>query len=63
MIFIRAGAVFPIILASSITALIYALVWVNNFLFVTRARALSPSICLIFQISTLACIRTFVLET
>lgn len=60
-IFIQAatGAVFPIVLASSITAL----VWINIFLFVTRARALSPSICFIFQISTLACIRTFVLET
>jgi hypothetical protein len=60
-IFIQAatGAVFPIVLASFITAL----VWVNIFLFVTRARALSPSICFIFQISMLACIRTFVLET
>ena len=49
------GAVFPIVPASSITAL----VCVNIFPFVT----LNPSICFIFQISTLACIRTFVLET
>ena len=49
------GAALPIVLASSITAL----VWVNIFPFVT----LSPSICFIFQISTFACIGTFVLET
>lgn len=52
---VATGAGFPIVLVSSITAL----VCVNIFPFVT----LSPSICFIFQISTLACIRTFVLET